>query len=196
MRILSEYVNYMLKLSFYAKVTHAPTAYYWHVFCAELSLQPGKIRAPNYKFLISILLYVWYLHRLSYKKINSSINQKASTKVTKQVFTVLLLFSLLCKCKMTHKKNLMIWHYPTLRVWKVNNNMVTIFSVEALKRFHKEDRGGRWNTDLRAQHILLSLCMKISGPPSPSGIALQFYTAIGGREQRKLGKKVPFEFVF
>jgi len=38
--------------------------------------------------------------------------------------------------------------------------------------------------------------MKISGPPCPSGIALQFYTATGGREQRKLGKKVPFEFVF
>lgn len=104
LRILSEYVNYMHKLSFYAKVTHAPTAYYWHVFCAELSLQLGKIRAPNYKFLTPILLYVWYLHRLSYKKINTSINQQACTKVMKRVFTVLLLFSPLCKCRMTKKE--------------------------------------------------------------------------------------------
>lgn len=196
MRILSEYVNYMLKTEFLCKSDTCSNSLLLTCFLCWTICSTWKIRAPNYKFLTPILLYVWYLHRLSCKKINSSINQKACTKVTKQVFTVLLLFSPLCKCKVTHKKNLMIWRYPHLRVWKVSNDMVTIFSEEALKRSHKEDRGGQWNTDLKAQHILLSLCMKISGPPCPSGIALQFCTAIGGREQRKLGKKAPFEFVF
>lgn len=70
--------------------------------------------------------------------------------------------------------------------------MVKMFSMEALKRGQK-DKGGHWGTDLKAQHILLSL--GVSGHHAP----LEFFTIFccNSRKRAKkiLAKKVSFGFV-